>query len=202
MWFSRRCLCYCLMENLFWSLNDRHIEHLSTKIVLSLAAWSPSKPCVTENVWNGHFFIKDFPSLFLSVCLCIYVCIHICITGTGGGWSRKWEHEVWNWPVLLLWSHGSKHTNNGWDTRIPTHVHLHLYHLLTQIQNWSCVLPIPDKLVSSDKTEVSVIVTGLECYKLFLPLFFVPTWRSWYSCVSNMSIKRLWTCAALQFHGL
>lgn len=35
MWFSRRCLCYCLMENLFWSLNDRHIEDLSTKIVLA-----------------------------------------------------------------------------------------------------------------------------------------------------------------------
>lgn len=116
------------------------------------------------------------------VCACLCVCVFMFafvfvlqgrVEVEAGNENMKFETGPFSYYGVMALS-----TPTMGETHIYQHMyHLHLYHLLTRIQSLSCVLPIPGKLASSDKTEVSVIVTGLECYKLFLPLFFVPTWR-------------------------
>lgn len=92
------------------------------------------------SIWSAHLPLHSaFKQNVLHVLMCV------CVSGASGGGSWKWKHEVWNRPVLLLWSHGSKHTIPGWDSTYRTHTHsavhaavLSLCLVFYHVNRWHC----------------------------------------------------------------
>lgn len=114
-------------------------------------------------------YTVQLSSLFLSVLL--------ARSGSGGSGGRQWEHEVWDWSLLLLWSHGVNYVILGW-----VHVFLHVACIFHCASNNRCFLSRSTGLVKATLCKI------VEFCPLWCDAHFVHCERYSHGCVPNYII--------------
>lgn len=145
-------LCWCRRDNIVvvvlscWStvsdftlrlvVDTWGVDKVTRRLACNVSTAAPFPPlCGVNRHWITTLATKCniyrmwrclcyLPQERTSGCVCLFVCV--CVLGASGSRSWKRKHEVWNRPVLLLWSHGSQLSITRWDstrTLYWTHTH-------------------------------------------------------------------------------